>query len=135
VRIKDGSPDGSQEVLNELAQRDSAVKVVSFRRNFGQTAAMMAGVDHANGSIIIPMDGDLQNDPDDIPRLLEKLDEGYDVVSGWRKNRKDYAIKRTLLSRMANMLISRISGVALHDYGCSLKAYRSNIIKDVKLYG
>jgi len=135
ILVNDGSTDGSQSVLDELAAQDSAVKVVSFRRNFGQTAAMMAGVDHADGSIIIPMDGDLQNDPDDIPRLLAKLDEGYDVVSGWRKDRKDNPIKRNLISRLANRLISGISGVHLHDYGCSLKAYRRDVIKGVKLYG
>ncbi len=135
ILVNDGSTDGSQSVLDELAARDSAVKVISFRRNFGQTAAMMAGVDYADGSIIIPMDGDLQNDPDDIPRLLAKLDEGYDVVSGWRRDRKDNPIKRNFPSRLANRLISAISGVHLHDYGCSLKAYRRDVIKGVKLYG
>jgi glycosyltransferase involved in cell wall biosynthesis len=135
ILVNDGSTDDSQSLLNDLAGKDDAVKVISFRRNFGQTAAMMAGVDHASGTIIIPMDGDLQNDPEDIPRLLAKLEEGYDVVSGWRKDRKDNPIKRNLLSRLANELISVISGVRLHDYGCSLKAYRREVIKDVKLYG
>ena len=135
IIVDDGSTDGSLACLRDIAARDSAVKVVSFRRNFGQTAAMMAGVDYAQGNIIIPMDGDLQNDPADIPRLLTKLDEGYDVVSGWRKDRKDKPIKRNFLSRLANHLISWISGVHLHDYGCSLKAYRKEVIKGVKLYG
>jgi glycosyltransferase involved in cell wall biosynthesis len=133
--VNDGSRDRSGDVLDELAAKDPRVKVIHFRKNFGQTAAMMAGVDHARGDVIIPMDADLQNDPADIPRLLEKLNQGYDVVSGWRKDRKDHAIKRNLLSRLANKLISVISGVHLHDYGCSLKAYRRSVIKGVKLYG
>lgn len=135
VLVNDGSSDRSGEVLDHLAANDDRVKVIHFRKNFGQTAAMMAGVDHARGEVIIPMDADLQNDPQDIPRLLEKLNEGYDVVSGWRKNRKDQAVRRNFLSRIANRFISRISGVQLHDYGCSLKAYRRSVIKDVKLYG
>lgn len=135
VLINDGSSDNSASVLDELADKDEQVKVVHFRRNFGQTAAMMAGVDFAKGDIIIPMDGDLQNDPADIPKLLEKLDEGYDVVSGWRKDRKDHPVKRNFVSRVANKLISKLSGVSLHDYGCSLKAYRKDVIKNVKLYG
>jgi glycosyltransferase involved in cell wall biosynthesis len=135
VLVNDGSSDRSGEVLDNLAANDDRVKVIHFRKNFGQTAAMMAGVDHARGDIIIPMDADLQNDPHDIPRLLQKLNEGFDVVSGWRKNRKDQAVRRNFLSRVANRLISMISGVHLHDYGCSLKAYRRSVIKDVKLYG
>jgi glycosyltransferase involved in cell wall biosynthesis len=135
ILVNDGSTDGSESLLDKFASLDPAVKVINLRRNFGQTAAMMAGVDHASGSIIIPMDADLQNDPKDIPRLLAKLDEGYDVVSGWRKDRKDNPIKRNLLSRLANRLISAISGVRLHDYGCSLKAYRREVIKGVRLYG
>lgn len=135
VLINDGSSDNSASVLNSQADNDERVKVVHLRRNFGQTAAMMAGVDYARGDIIIPMDGDLQNDPLDIPKLLEKLDEGYDVVSGWRKDRKDHPIKRNFVSRVANRLISKLSGVSLHDYGCSLKAYRKEVIKNVKLYG
>jgi glycosyltransferase involved in cell wall biosynthesis len=111
------------------------VKVVHFRRNAGQTAAMMAGIDFASGDVIVPIDADLQNDPEDIPRLLDKLDEGYDVCSGWRKDRQDEALRRNLPSRIANRLISWVSGVPLHDYGCSLKAYRREVIKDVKLYG
>jgi glycosyltransferase involved in cell wall biosynthesis len=135
IFINDGSTDGSADVLDGLALRDPSVKVVHLRRNFGQTAGMMAGVDFARGDIIIPMDGDLQNDPADIPRLLEKLDEGFDVVSGWRYHRKDHPIKRNMVSRLANRLISLVSGVNLHDYGCSLKAYRKEVIKEVKLYG
>lgn len=135
VLVNDGSRDGSLQILDELAHKDQRIKVIHLSRNFGQTAAMMAGLDHAAGDVIIPMDGDLQNDPRDIPRLLEKLAEGYDVVSGWRKARKDHPLKRNLLSRVANWLISWISGVHLHDYGCSLKAYRKRVIKGVKLYG
>ena len=135
ILVNDGSTDRSRDKLDSLALADPAVKVIHLRRNFGQTAAMMAGVDHAAGHVIVPMDGDLQNDPVDIPRLLEKLDEGYDVVSGWRKDRKDNPLRRNLPSRVANRLISLISGVPLHDYGCSLKAYRKEVIKGVKLYG
>ncbi|MDC7700362.1 glycosyltransferase family 2 protein [Vogesella indigofera] len=135
IFINDGSTDGSQERLEELAARDQSVKVIKFCRNFGQTAAMMAGVDYAEGHIIIPMDGDMQNDPEDIPRLLDKLEQGFDVVSGWRQDRKDSPIKRNLVSRVANRMISSISGVHLHDYGCSLKAYRKDVIKGVRLYG
>jgi glycosyltransferase involved in cell wall biosynthesis len=135
VLVNDGSADGSEELLDEIAARDPHVKVVHFRRNFGQTAAMMAGFDFARGDIIIPMDGDLQNDPADIPLLLAKLDEGFDVVSGWRKDRQDNALKRNLPSIMANRLISFVSGVRLHDFGCSLKAYRREVIEGVRLYG
>ena len=135
ILVNDGSSDGSAPVLDQLAELDPNVKVIHLRRNFGQTAAMMAGIDYARGDIIIPMDGDLQNDPSDIPRLLEKLEEGYDVVSGWRKGRKDAKLSRNFPSWLANRLISLISGVHLHDYGCSLKAYRKSVIKDVKLYG
>lgn len=135
IFINDGSIDGTQGVLNELAEKDFRVKVIHFRRNFGQTAAMMAGIDFSSGDILVPMDGDLQNDPQDVPLLLAKLEEGYDVCSGWRKNRKDHSLKRNLPSRIANFLISRISGIHLHDYGCSLKAYRKEVIKGVKLYG
>lgn len=135
ILVNDGSSDRSAQVLDGLAAKDASVKVVHFRRNFGQTAAMMAGFDFAQGEIIIPMDGDLQNDPHDIPKLLAKIDEGYDICSGWRKGRKDHALRRNLPSRIANRLISFISGVHLHDYGCSLKAYRSDVIKGVRLYG
>ncbi len=135
ILINDGSTDSTDANLRALAAMDPRYKVVNFRRNFGQTAAMMAGFDFASGDIIIPLDGDLQNDPADIPRLLNKLAEGYDVVSGWRHDRQDGALKRNLPSRVANWLISRISGVPLHDYGCSLKAYRRDVLTGVKLYG
>jgi glycosyltransferase involved in cell wall biosynthesis len=135
VLVNDGSEDGSHEVMDRIASGDPQVKVIHLRRNFGQTAAMMAGFDHAQGDIIIPMDGDLQNDPADIPRLLQQLDKGFDVVSGWRKQRRDGPLTRNLPSWIANRLISVISGVHLHDYGCSLKAYRRSVIRGVKLYG
>lgn len=135
IFVNDGSTDGSDDKLDEIAARDPHVRVVHFRRNFGQTAAMMAGFDHARGEVIIPMDGDHQNDPADIPRMLEKIDEGYDVVSGWRKDRQDNALQRNIPSIMANRLISGMSGVDLHDFGCSLKAYRAEVIKGVRLYG
>jgi glycosyltransferase involved in cell wall biosynthesis len=135
ILVDDGSKDRSPDVLKTLAARDKRIKVLYFVRNFGQTAALAAGIDYAEGEIIIPMDADLQNDPADISRLLAKLDEGYDVVSGWRKNRQDEFFTRLVPSWIANKLISIISGVRLHDYGCSLKAYRREVIKDVKLYG
>ena len=133
--VNDGSTDGTEREIAALAARDKRVKVINFRRNFGQTAAMMAGIHYAKGEIIIPMDGDLQNDPADIAKLLAKLEEGYDVVSGWRQDRKDHTIRRNFPSRVANFLISTISGVKLHDYGCSMKAYRRDVLKDVRLYG
>jgi glycosyltransferase involved in cell wall biosynthesis len=135
IFINDGSNDGSEEVLDRIARENPAVKVVHFRRNYGQTAAMMAGFDFAQGEVIIPMDGDLQNDPGDIPKMLAKLEEGFDVCSGWRKDRQDNALQRNLPSIMANRLISFVSGVELHDFGCSLKAYRADVIKSVRLYG
>jgi glycosyltransferase involved in cell wall biosynthesis len=135
ILVNDGSRDDSAARLDAIAATDPRVIVVHLSRNYGQTAAFMAGLDQARGEIIIPMDGDLQNDPADIGRLLEKLDEGFDVVSGWRKDRQDHAIKRNLPSRLANTLISRVSGVPLHDYGCSLKAYRRSVLDGVKLYG
>lgn len=135
ILVNDGSTDGSAAILDQIAANDAHVTVVHFRGNYGQTAAFMAGLDYARGKIIVPMDGDLQNDPDDIVRLLDKLDQGFDVVSGWRKDRKDNAIKRNLPSRIANNIISRVSGVHLHDYGCSLKAYRRDVLDGVKLYG
>jgi glycosyltransferase involved in cell wall biosynthesis len=134
VFVNDGSTDGSAAVLDALADRDRVVKVVHLRRNYGQTAAMMAAIQHSSGEIIVPMDGDLQNDPQDIPRLLEKLEEGYDVVSGWRADRKE-GMDRRLPSRVANWLISKVSGVKLHDYGCTLKAYRRRFLENVRLYG
>lgn len=134
IFVNDGSTDGSAEVLDDLAAREARIKVIHFRRHAGQTAAMMAGFEHARGEIIVPMDADLQNDPQDIPLLLAKLAEGFDVCSGWRRERQD-ALRRRLPSRVANWLISKVSGVRLHDYGCSLKAYRRDVIKGVRLYG
>lgn len=135
VYVDDGSTDGSLQALREIADLDSRVRVIALRRNYGQTAAMAAGIDAASGKVLIPMDADLQNDPADIARLLKKLDEGYDVVSGWRKNRKDKMVTRKIPSMLANRLISWIGGVPLHDYGCSLKAYRRESLQDVRLYG
>jgi glycosyltransferase involved in cell wall biosynthesis len=135
ILVNDGSRDRSLVLLREAAALRPEVKIVDFRRNYGQTAAMMAGIDHASGDIIVAIDADLQNDPDDIPALLAKLDEGFDVVSGWRRDRKDAAVRRNLVSRIANRVISRISGVRLNDYGCTLKAYRKDVIKGVRLYG
>lgn len=132
--VDDGSRDKSYEILAAIADQDDKVKLIRFRRNFGQTAAMSAGMENARGAVIIPMDADLQNDPADIPRLLAKMEEGYDVVSGWRKNRQDH-IWRKIPSQIANGLISRVTGVKIHDYGCSLKAYRASILKEVSLYG
>jgi glycosyltransferase involved in cell wall biosynthesis len=134
IAVNDGSRDGSLAELRKQATLHPEIKVVDFRRNYGQTAAIMAGIDHASGSVIISIDADLQNDPQDIPNLLAKLDEGFDVVSGWRKDRQDAAM-RNFVSRVANWVISRISGVRLHDYGCTLKAYRSDVVKHVRLYG
>ncbi len=135
IIVDDGSTDGSDQLLVEIALHDVHFKVIILRRNFGQTAAMMAGIDIAVGEIIVPMDGDLQNDPADIRRLIDKLAEGFDVVSGWRQNRQDAVLKRNFPSRIANRLISWIAGVHLHDYGCSLKAYHRDVLKGVKLYG
>jgi glycosyltransferase involved in cell wall biosynthesis len=135
IYVDDGSTDGSLRILREVAARDTRVRVVALKRNYGQTAAMAAGIDAALGEVLIPMDADLQNDPADIIRLLDKLDEGYDVVSGWRKNRQDKLITRKIPSMIANRLISWIGGVPLHDYGCSLKAYRREALQDVRLYG
>lgn len=135
IFVDDGSTDKSLAILKEIAAEDDRVRVISLRRNYGQTAAMSAGIDAAKGQILIPMDADLQNDPADIKRLLDKLDEGYDVVSGWRKNRQDKMVSRKIPSMIANKIISWIGDVHLHDYGCSLKAYRRDVLKDVKLYG
>ncbi len=135
IFIDDGSTDKTMEVLSDIASKDKKLKVISFARNFGQTPAMMAGMDAAKGDVIVTMDGDLQNDPSDIPKLLEKINEGYDVVSGWRKNRKDTFISRRLPSVIANWLIGKLTGVKIHDYGCTLKAYRTNVIKRLRLYG
>lgn len=135
ILVDDGSSDGSGRLLDSFAEEDARFRIIHFRRNFGQTAAMQAGFDAASGSIMVPMDGDLQNDPADIRRILDKLAEGYDVVSGWRKDRKDKKLSRVFVSRIANRLISWISGVKLHDYGCSLKAYRREALEGVRLYG
>ena len=135
VLVDDGSTDKSWAVMNEQANRYPNLKLVKFRRNYGQTAAMSAGIAESDGAVLVTLDADLQNDPADIPALLAKLDEGYDVVSGWRKNRQDAFINRKLPSMMANRLIGKLTGVQLHDYGCSLKAYRRDIIGQVRLYG
>lgn len=135
ILVDDGSSDRSFLLLKDLAAMDSRVRVIRFRRNFGQTAAMAAGFDAASGRVVVPMDGDLQNDPTDIPRLLAKIDEGNDVVSGWRKDRKDTFINRKLPSMIANGLISKFTGVHLHDYGCTLKAYRKEVLEGINLYG
>ncbi len=135
IMIDDGSQDDSFEVLSSLAIKDSRCKVIRLQRNFGQTAAMTAGFDVAQGEVVIPMDADLQNNPADIPGLLEKINEGYDIVSGWRKDRKDKAVSRKLPSMLANRLISRMTHVSLHDYGCTLKAYRKEVLERVRLYG
>lgn len=135
IMIDDGSKDSTFSKLLTFANKDKALKAIRFRRNFGQTAAMSAGFDAAKGKIIIPMDGDLQNDPIDIPRLIKKIHEGYDVVSGWRNNRKDTFISRKMPSIIANALISKLTGVHLHDYGCTLKAYRREVLDGINLYG
>lgn len=135
VFVDDGSADKSQSILEDIASSDKRVKVILFRRNFGQTPAMAAGIDHSRGDILVFMDSDLQNDARDIPLLVEKIEEGYDVVSGWRKDRKDRFFSRKLPSRIANRLISRVSGVPLHDLGCSLKAYNGEVLRQVNLYG
>jgi glycosyltransferase involved in cell wall biosynthesis len=135
IFVDDGSTDGTYQRLKQLAEKDSRLKVIRFKRNYGQTAAMSAGFEHAKGDVIITLDADLQNDPEDIPLLLEKLEEGYHVVSGWRKDRKDPFLSRRLPSMIANWLISKITSVHLHDYGCTLKAYRAEVVKDLELFG
>jgi len=135
VFVDDGSKDGSFQILKDLHASDPHVRVIRFRRNFGQTAALSAGFAHARGEVIVAMDADLQNDPADIPMLVAKLEEGNDVVSGWRKKRHDRALTRRLPSRIANCLISRITAVKLHDYGCTLKAYRRDVLAEIRLYG
>ena len=129
IFVDDGSHDGTVAALRDLQLTDPSIRVVCFKKNFGQTAAMRAGIQASRGSIIVTMDGDLQNDPADIPKLVAKIEEGFDLVIGWRKDRKDPAWTRTVPSRMANWLISRITGVLVHDSGCSLKAYRGEMIK------
>ncbi|MFC1738218.1 glycosyltransferase family 2 protein [Planctomycetota bacterium] len=133
--IDDGSTDGSFAKLAQLQKLDSNVRVIRFRRNFGQTAALAAGFKHSRGKIIVAIDADLQNDPADIPQMIDKLNQGYDVVSGWRKKRHDNALTRKLPSVIANWLIAIITGVKLHDFGCTLKAYRREVIAETKLYG
>lgn len=133
--IDDGSTDGSSDLLKQIARDRRDLRSVILRRNYGQTAAMAAGFSHARGQVIITMDGDMQNDPADIPILLDKLNEGYDLVSGWRKNRQDATITRLIPSQIANWLIAQVTGVKVHDYGCSLKAYRAELIADMNLYG
>ncbi len=133
--VDDGSRDESFPRMREVAARDTRFKIIRLQRNYGQTAAIAAGVAAASGDIIVLMDGDQQNDPEDIPRLLQKLDEGYDIVSGWRHERRDEVLKRVLPSRLANWLISHVTGVKLHDYGCTLKAYRAEYLKGIELYG
>jgi glycosyltransferase involved in cell wall biosynthesis len=135
IFIDDGSIDNTLSQLKDISQKDSNIKVLSFSRNFGQTAALSAGIDFSKGEIIIPMDGDLQNDPEDVLKLLRKIEEGYDVVSGWRRYRKDSLFTRRFPSVIANRIISFIGGVHLHDYGCTLKAYRRDILKNIRLYG
>ncbi len=133
--INDGSTDNSEEIIEKLTNNHTNIHLINLRRNYGQTAAMQAGFDHSKGDIIIPMDGDLQNDPRDIPLLINKINEGYDVVSGWRKDRLDKKFTRVIPSKIANHLISKISGLPLHDYGCTLKAYKKEVLNEIKLYG
>ena len=135
ICVDDGSQDGSDQILRKLAEERQDLKGILLRRNYGQTPAMAAGFQYAQGEVIVTMDGDLQNDPIDIPLLLTKLAEGYDLVSGWRKNRQDAALTRLLPSKIANWIIGRVTGVKLHDYGCSLKAYRAELVADMNLYG
>jgi len=134
IFAEDGSIDNTFNILQSLYEKDRTLKIIKLRKNFGQTLALAAGIDLARGDIIITMDADLQNDPADIPRLLSKLDEGYDIVSGWRKDRKDKAITRKIPSKMANWIIGSMTGVRIHDYGCTLKAYRASFIKNMHLY-
>jgi glycosyltransferase involved in cell wall biosynthesis len=135
ILVDDGSQDATARLIVEKAAADPRFKAVVFRRNFGQTAAMVAGMDHATGEVIIPLDADLQNDPADVPRLLAEIENGFDVVSGWRKNRQDKLLSRRFPSVIANRLIARVGGVNIHDYGCTLKAYRKSVIEHVNLYG
>ena len=135
IFVDDGSMDGTRDILKELSEKDKTLRVVLCRRNFGQSAALAAGFKRVRGNLIVTMDGDLQNDPKDIPRLLEKMDEGYDVVTGWRKDRKDKLLLRRIPSIMANRLICSVTGVYLHDTGCALKAFRREVIDHIRLYG
>lgn len=135
ILVNDGSRDGSAAALADLAARDPLVKVIEFRRNYGQTAAMQAGIQAASLDVVVLLDGDLQNDPADIPMLLEKIEEGYDLVHGWRKKRQDAFLNRKLPSKIANWIISRVTGFPVHDLGCSLKAIRTEIAQELQLYG
>lgn len=135
VIVDDGSTDRTFELLQQIAQNDPHLRVVKFRGNYGQSAAMAAGFDHARGEVVVTMDGDLQNDPKDIPNVVAKLEEGFDIVSGWRKNRKDKLVIRKIPSKIANRLIRKTTRVDLHDTGCSLKAYRSEVVQKIRLYG
>ena len=134
VFVDDGSKDGTVAATAALARTDSRLRIVKFRRNYGQTAAMAAGIEHANGEVLVTMDGDLQNDPADIPLLLEQIDAGYDLVVGWRHNRQDKLVSRKIPSRIANWLIARVTGIPIRDNGCSLKAFRASVIKGIPLY-
>lgn len=135
ICVDDGSTDGSTQLLKQLSERHACLRAVILRRNYGQTAAMAAGFEHATGHTIVTLDGDLQNDPQDILPIVDKLNEGYDLVSGWRRNRQDAAVTRLLPSKIANIIIGRVTGVKIRDYGCSLKAYRAELVADMKLYG
>ena len=135
IFVDDGSIDNSYNILADLQKADNRMRVICFRKNFGQTAALSAGFTHAKGKIIVAIDADLQNDPADIPDMIARLNEGFDVISGWRRKRHDNAITRLLPSKIANWVISRITGVKLHDYGCTLKVYRREVLKEIKLYG
>jgi glycosyltransferase involved in cell wall biosynthesis len=133
--IDDGSIDGTFDELLKVHRKNKLFKIIRFRKNFGQTSAISAGFSYAEGKVVVTLDADLQNDPQDIPVLLSKINEGYDIVSGWRKNRKDRAVTRRFPSIVANKIISRLTGVRLHDYGCTLKAYRKEVVKNINLYG
>ncbi|MCD4670787.1 MAG: glycosyltransferase [Actinomycetia bacterium] len=135
ILIDDGSTDGTYGELQKIHKKNSSYKIIRFRKNFGQTSAMSAGFHYCSGDVIITLDGDLQNDPKDIPAILKKLDQGYDIVSGWRKDRKDKVVSRRFPSVVANKMISGLTGVHLHDYGCTLKAYRKEVIENIELYG
>ncbi len=135
VFVDDGSTDNSYNILKDAALKDPHIKVIKLRRNYGQSAALLAAIDNSSGDVIVPLDADLQNDPNDIPKLLNLIEEGYDLVSGWRKNRQDRALDRKIPSMIANKLISWVSGIKLHDYGCSLKAYRKEVLQGTRLYG
>ena len=135
VVVNDGSQDSTSNVLDELTIKIKELSVISLRTNYGQTAAMAAGFDNSNGEVVITLDGDLQNDPNDIPKLISHINEGYDLICGWRYDRKDKLINRRIPSKIANKLIANVTGLKLHDYGCSLKAFKKEILDDIKLYG